>query len=194
MSTRNPMNERYTVEEKVQGKTRKSASSAKLVSRTATVVDPPEKTKKQKKAEQRERDAKMAEKRGSVPYGEVEQTDAYKRLRRIWWGVLIGAVVFTIVSWYMGTRESLVGYSFVPLVAAYVLIIFAFYLDFAKIRKLRNNYNAGRLGSKSKSARAAQKKHAAEVREQKKAEAARAASGEVEEKKGFFAKLFKGNK
>ena len=200
MSTRNPMNDRYSEVEKTQGKTRKSASSAKPVERAATVVDPPEKTKKQKKEEQRKRAKKIADRRGTYETRTVTTLDSpeYRRLRRIWWGLLILAVVSTLASWFFGTNASLAGYSFYPLIIAYVAVIGAFYIDFAKIRKLRNKYNYehGSTG-KSKAARRAQKQHAAEQRAKRKEYEEAMANGtyvEPEKEPKGLAKLFKGKK
>lgn len=195
MSRRNPMNERYTVDDKVQGRTRKSASSAKPVAKAASnLLDPLQKSKKQKKAEQKEREAKINERRGTTGANDVYDigTDEYKRLRKLWWVLLAAAVVCTLVSWTMGTNPALTSYSIFPLVLAYGLIIAAFYVDLGPIRRLRKQFNASRGGAgKSKVARAAQKQHAAELREKKKAEAEAAANGENKKKPGLFARIFK---
>ena len=61
MTQRNPMNDRYT-EENRTGKTRKSSASAKpKAERAATVREPAPKTKEQKKKERKERERKEAE-------------------------------------------------------------------------------------------------------------------------------------
>ena len=91
MTQRNPMNDRYT-EENRTGKTRKSSASAKpKAERAATVREPAPKTKEQKKKERKERERKEAEKAQALN-GRFEQTEGYKTLRRIWWGCLIGAI------------------------------------------------------------------------------------------------------
>ena len=97
MSQRNPMNERYQDENR-GGKTRKSSASAKpKAARAATVRAPREKTAKEKKAEARERERaamKKAEALESItPQSRYENTDEYKRLRRIWWVALGSAIV-----------------------------------------------------------------------------------------------------
>ena len=93
MTQRNPMNERYTTDEKRVGKTRKSSASAKpKAARAATVRDPAPKTKKQKKEEARERERQAAEK-AEFMQARYEETEGYKKLRRLWWIFLVGAVV-----------------------------------------------------------------------------------------------------
>ena len=94
------------------------------------------KTKQQKKAEQKAQRAKQAEldrKYYNPPTAE------YKRLRKIWWGCLIGAILCTVLSW-VGRSWQPEFISYVALGLAYVLIIAAFYIDFSKIRKVRRAY------------------------------------------------------
>ena len=134
MSQRNPMNERYQSEDH-QGKTRKSAASAKPKSKAAAsvVVQTSSKTPQQKKA-----DAKAARRKAQDEQRALDRkyynpdTKEYKRLRRLWWGLLGGAVVCTAGSFFL--RESLGdAVSMGIIVAAYALII-------AKIRKERRAY------------------------------------------------------
>lgn len=141
MSQRNPMNERYQSEDH-QGKTRKSAASAKPKSKAAAsvVVQTSSKTPQQKKA-----DAKAARRKAQDEQRALDRkyynpdTKEYKRLRRLWWGLLGGAVVCTAGSFFL--RESLGdAVSMGIIVAAYALIIAAFYVDFSKIRKERRAY------------------------------------------------------
>ena len=76
----------------------------------------------------------------------VPETPAYKRWRQIWFGLLIGAVVFSIVAFLQqGTQVgptvliagNEVGVQDVALVAAYACIISAVYIDVTKIRRMR---------------------------------------------------------
>ena len=124
-----------------------------------------------------------------------EQTDEYKRLRRIWWGCLIGAIVLTAVSFYLTNQEGMQSVSMVAMVIAYALIIVAFYIDLGKIRKERKIYNASIANSNSKEARREQKRMRAEQREMEKeaAEKFEAAKAEEEAKKsqGFFSRFRK---
>ena len=77
------MNERYTTDNH-KGATRKSAASAKPVTKAASSVriQPTEKTPQQKKAERKQQRAKQQE-RDRQFYN--PPTAEYKRLRKIWW-------------------------------------------------------------------------------------------------------------
>ena len=180
MSQRNPLNERYTSENRT-GKTRKSSASAKpKATRAATLRDPAPKTKKQKKQEARERERKEQQK-ASVMESNFESTEGYKRLRRIWWGVLIGAIVCTALSFALQGNENMRQLSMVSMIMAYALIIAAFYIDLGKIRKERKLYNAALLANKSKDARKEQKRLRAEQREQEKEAAEKYEAAKAEE-------------
>lgn len=194
MSQRNFMNERYNDDNRT-GKTRKSAASAKpKTARAATVRDPAPKTKKQKKEEARERERVAAQKADAMQ-ASFESTEGYKRLRRIWWVLLAGAILCTVLSFAFSSNEDLRPFSMAVMVAAYALIIAAFYIDLGKIRKERKLYNAALLNNKSKEARREQKRLKAELREQEKeaAEKFEAAQAEEAAKKenGFFARFRK---
>lgn len=169
MTQRSPNNERYR-EENRGGKTRKSAASAKPASeRAATVHNPAPKSKKQKKAEARERERKQEQRyQVQVPDNKpIEQLPEYKKLRRIWWVCLGGAILAIAASLFVMSNEDF-GFLYLPcLVIGYVLVIGAFYIDFRKIRKLRKQYEANVLKGKSKEARAQQKAARAEARLQK---------------------------
>ena len=181
MSQRNPMNERYTDENR-SGKTRKSSASAKpKAARAATLRDPAPKSKKQKKEEARERERKEAQKAEALT-GRFEQTEGYKRLRRFWWILLVGAIAMTAVSWLVTRDENLAQFSMPALVIAYALIIAAFWIDLGKIRKERKLYNAAVAKSNSKEARREQKRQRAELREQEKEAAEKFEAAKAEEK------------
>lgn len=194
MTQRNPLNDRYSnTDEKRTGKTRKSSASAKpKAQRAATVRDPAPKTKKQKKEEARERERKAAEK-ANLTRTLFEDTPTYKRLRRYWWIALGVAIAFTALSFVLQTyAHDLQGVSMALMIAAYAAIIFAFYIDFGKIRKERKLYNASVSNSKSKEARKEQKKLRAEQRAQQKEaeEKYEAAKAEEEEKQGGLGGFF----
>ena len=201
MSQRNFMNERYTDESRT-GKTRKSAASAKpKAARAATVRDPAPKTKKQKKEEARAREA-AAQQKANAMESRFEETEGYKRLRRIWWVFLAAAILCTVLSFaFQRSNEdgSMNSISMVVMVLAYVFIIAAFYIDLGKIRKERKLYNAALASNKSKEARREQKRIRAEQREQEReaAEKYEAAKAEEEAKKaeraetGFLARFRK---
>ena len=170
MSQRNPQNERYNDENR-KGKTRKSAASAKPSSgRAATVREPAPKSKKQKKEERRQREEKRDQQlRAMAPDARrFEEQPEYKRLRRYWWICLIAAIVCIAVS-FLTSRTETMTFLYIPLlIAGYVLVIVAFYIDLGKIRKMRKQYEQTQVLGKSKQARAAQKKARAEARAQQK--------------------------
>lgn len=192
MSQRNPMNERYTTDEK-KGKTRKSAAKAKPKSRAASTVrvQSTQPTKREKKAKQKAERAKQQEldrKYYNPP------TEEYKRWRKVWWALLIGGVVLIAVSW--GIRfvlPSIETGSYVMLGLAYACVIGALILDFTKIRKTRRAYQEEMLAKKSKEERAAAKAQKAAERAAK--EQAEESSEELPEKKNsIFAKLMGNSK
>ena len=197
MSQRNFMNERYN-EETRSGKTRKSSASAKpKAQRAATVREPAPKTAKQKKAEARERERAAMEK-ADYMQSRFEETEGYKRLRRIWWVLLVGAILCTALSFVFQRNEGMQSLSLPVMILAYVLIIAAFYIDLGKIRKERKLYNSALVNNKSKEARREQKRARAEKRaqEQEAAEKFEAAKAEEAAKKenGFLARFRKKDK
>ena len=204
MTQRNPLNDRYNTD-KPLGKTRKSAASAKpTAERASTVRDPAPKSKKQKKAEAKERERKLAEKRGVAPgtasRGGVYDvpTDEYRMWRRRWWIALIVGIAFAVPSFFIASANVPVWVVYVLLGCSWVGLICALWIDLGKMRKIRKQYNAGVIQGKSKEARAQQKARAAELREQrkeaeeayKKAQEEKAANPDAEpEKKGFLARF-----
>lgn len=141
MSQRNPLNERYQTD-KHQGVSRKSAASAKPKAAAAASVTygSPKKTPKDRKAEQKAiRKEEAARQREIDRKYYTPDTQRYKKLRRLWWMTLIGAVAFTAASWFLrGIQPEWLAVA--CLVVAYVLIILAFFIDFSKIRKERKAY------------------------------------------------------
>lgn len=141
MSQRNPMNERYTSEERT-GVSRKSAASAKPKTKAASsvVVKSAEKTPQQKKAERKaERKKEQQEQRELDRKYYTPDTPRYKKLRRLWWASLIAAILCTAVS-FLGRSYMPDWLAMVVLFAAYAFIIAAFYIDFSKIKKERRAY------------------------------------------------------
>lgn len=169
MSQRNPMNERYTTDAHT-GVTRKSAGSAKPKRQAAATVvtQTSKKTPQQKKAEmkaarkeeqkrQRELDAKYYK----------PDTAQYKKLRRTWWLALIGAVVCVAASWALRSVQP-EWLAMVTLFLAYALIIFAFYIDFSKIRKERKLYQARMVALEAEAEKAEKQKARLEAGKQQK--------------------------
>ena len=172
MTQRNPMNERYQSEDR-KGATRKSAASAKPVSK---------KTPQQKKAERKQQRAKTAE-RDRQFYN--PPTPEYKRLRKIWWVCLILAIVLTITSFAGNGLGMPAPIMYVTLGLAYVFIIAALYIDMGKCRKLRQKYADEVLSHPTKEMRAAEKKAKAQQRAAEKQAAEQPAEPEPK-KKGLF--------
>ena len=141
MSQRNPMNERYTTD-KHSGTTRKSAASAKPKSKAAASVSygTAKKSPKDRKAEQKQRRKEETERQRELDRKYYKpDTARFKKLRKIWWVSLGCAVVFTAASFLLrGVGPEWI--SIACLILAYISIIFAFYIDFSKIRKERRAY------------------------------------------------------
>lgn len=169
------MNERYQTD-KHQGKTRKSAASAKPKSKAAASVtySAPKKDPKEKKAEiKAQRKAETERQREIDRKYSTPDTERYKKLRRIFWAAMVGAILCVALSWLLRPVEPQ-WFAMVCLIVAYVLIIFAFYIDFSKIRKERRAYQTRMLA-----------KEVEEKKQQEKAErAARAQQGKGKGGKG----------
>ena len=195
MSQRNPMNERYKNDEH-QGKTRKSAASAKPKSAAASSVyiKPKTKTKADKKAArraERQKQAELERKYANPP------TEEYKRLRKIWWVRLSGAIACVALSFFL--RDSLGEFGFmVILVLSYVFIIAALWLEFSKMKKVRRAYQEKMEAKKTKAQRAQERREKAEAKAakaeaEKKYEEAKASEAE-KKSKGVLGGLFGGKK
>lgn len=159
MTQRNPMNDRYTTD-RTGGATRKGSTSMKPASKAAASVRIQSKKRSTtprrgiaaalsgdsgKSKEQRRAERAKEREREDLYYTAssvlVAKDDKYKRLRRYWWTLLVGAVVFTVLSWAMLSMQ--VGgtvLSVVVLVLAYASIIGALIMDVTVVRKRRNIY------------------------------------------------------
>ena len=164
MSMRNPQNERYTVEREGRsaGATRPSTGSAKPASKAAASVrvqptktkqTPRQKAMAQNTMSKEERKAQRAKERElenliySATTTLTNKDPEYKKLRRIWWILLIGAVCGTALSWMsLATGFGGEAFSIVVLVLAYAGIIGALVMDFTVIRK-RRNFWRGKVAS-----------------------------------------------
>ena len=157
MSMRNPQNERYTVERegRSQGSVKPRTASAKPASKAGASVRTTSKPKP-KNAKQRamaemnmskeEKKAARAKEREAenVAYTAIDiltRKDArYKKLRRIWWVLLVVAVIFTVLSWATMSIEMTLAVNIVSLILAYAAIISALVMDFTVVRKCRNKH------------------------------------------------------
>lgn len=155
MSQRNPMNERYTSEER----TRHNAQVGRLGQAQGQ-------GRRLGHREIGEEDARAAQGRGegrrkaaAAKQREVERkyykpdTPRYKRLRLIWWILLIAAIGCTTLS-FVGQQSLPPQVAVVTLILAYVFIIAAFVLDFWKIKKERVAYQERMLALEEKNAKA----------------------------------------
>ena len=158
MSRRSPTNDRYVAEkqDKPSGATKRSTASAKPSRPAAASVrmetNKARMTRKQKMVAENtmskeERKAQRDKEREHENLLYTASTilaneDAqYKKLKRIWWGLLIAAVVFTALSWATLANESMgQTLSIVTLVLAYGAIIGALVMDLVVIRKRRNAF------------------------------------------------------
>jgi hypothetical protein len=149
------MNERYTSDER-QGTTRKSAASAKPKSKAAAsvTIKSAKKTPQERKAAEKARRREVADKQREIDRKYYRpDTPRYRRLRIIWWIMIIGAIGCTTLS-FVGSQFLTTGLGMGILVLAYVLIIGAFVLDFWKIKKERVAYQERMLAEEEKKARA----------------------------------------
>ena len=141
MTQRNPMNDRYQGDVKL-GKTRKSAASAKPKNKAASsvILKAPKKTEEEKRKEEKakRREAANEQRRIDRKYY-TPDTPRYKKLRRTWWIFLAIAGACTVGAWF--TRELPTNWvSIGMIIAAYVFIILAFWIEFSKVRKERKEY------------------------------------------------------
>lgn len=157
MSMRNPQNERYTVERegRSQGSVKPRTASAKPASKAGASVRTTSKPKP-KNAKQRamaemnmskeEKKAARAKEREAenVAYTAIDiltRKDArYKKLRRIWWVLLVVAAIFTVLSWATASIKMPLAVNIVSLILAYAAIISALVMDFTVVRKCRNKH------------------------------------------------------
>lgn len=142
MARRNPMNPRYAKHTAPAGTTRKSAAAAKP---KRSAGDAPV----SKKGSSSGKPARSTMLHPPTP--------EYKKLRRVWWALLGGAMAFSTLSWWLWQNETLRTYGNYVLVAAYACLAFAIWLDFARLRPLRLKYNAsgGKAAKAEKPAKAA---------------------------------------
>lgn len=206
MTQRNPMNERYQSDERT-GKTRKSAASAKPVSKAGASVRV---AGGKKQAASRgflsrlsgggnaAASKKQQEREARARYYNPD-TPEYHRWRRYWWVSIVLALSLTALSFVVqiAIPDSAVA-SYVLLGVGYALLIFAIWVDMGKVRKVRRAYADRMMAGRSKAAtrarkaeKAAAQKEAAEARKLGEAEAAkRDAKAQAQAQGNFFARLF----
>ncbi len=192
MSQRNPMNERYTEER--TGKTRKSAASAKPATKAASSVRvqgaKQEKPKgffaraaakaNQNEAQKASDKAKKRDAREDrFAYREPDNPE-YQKWRRIWWGLIILALVLTAGSMFLlngvGSQAGMI-----TLGAGYIALAAAIVVDLRKVRRLRDRTYMENRSDRSKEATRTRKQQKAE-RKQREAEMVEEAQRKEEEK------------
>ena len=118
------MNARYQKYQEPQGKTRKSAAALKPSRKGTGPKSTP---------------AKSSSSRSTVRIEPA--TPEYKRMRTYWWAALIVGVVLVAVSWalrqYLGGQRWAVTVSLVALAVSYACIFLALYIDWTRLRPMR---------------------------------------------------------
>ena len=134
-----------------QAYARKSAANARPAREAASsvrVASSAPATKEEKKAA---REARRTEEDLAYDTKKVllDEMPGYKRTQKIWWGLLIGGIVFTVIGWGIlrgiePTEENadlIAKSTFAIMVIAYALVIGAFIFDLVKVRPMRNQVN-----------------------------------------------------
>ena len=181
MTQRNPMNERNQNENR-KGHSRKSAASAKPKASAASTVkiDTGAKTPREKKMErkQKEREAQEKDRELQAKYLNPDTPEYYK-WKRLWWIGLGGAVLFVLASWLLRSVQP-EWISLAILGLAYVAIIFAFWVDVSKIKKITRAWREEQLEKERKANKGKSKKQIEEEREAAHEEEVRKAREELE--------------
>lgn len=131
LARRNPLNERYQKDTAPAGKTRRSAASAKPKRSSASPAPKPSPSSARGVR-------KPPPKRQPIVLN--PPTAEFARWRRIWWGLLLGATLFTLVS--VGIRAWLQQTLLANILLAigYGGIFAALYVDLTKLRALRRDW------------------------------------------------------
>lgn len=149
-----------------KGKSKKSASSAKLKSKAGASVYAPSKEVKAKRAKDaaKAKKGQPVDKKGVDPLEQQRRRERamvsmmrdlpeYKRWRRIWWVVMIVAFVIIILTWVPNMlissgmlstdfQETAAQVSSIGFIVALVALAAAFYIDLRKIRKIQKAQEA----------------------------------------------------
>lgn len=124
MARRNPLNERYQKNTAPAGKTRKSAASLKP-------------TREAKSSSANSSAKKSQPTRSNVFH---PPTPEYKKLRRVWWGLIGASIALSTGAWWMWKYidDQRIGTG--VLVAGYACIAVAIWIDWSKLRPLRQEW------------------------------------------------------
>lgn len=140
MSQRNPMNERYSPNADRDGKTRKSASSAKPKRKASEGVRVKQ-TTKTKEQKRKEATARRKEDRTRVQSSGGPKTPEYKKWRKVWWTLMVITIVLTFFYMILASNASV--NKIIPttaLVAAYGTLIAAVVIEFKCCRPIRKEF------------------------------------------------------
>ncbi len=124
MARRSAQNPRYQRDAKI-GSTRRSAASAKPKRESGTSGGSGGK-----------KSSSASKSKARVPF--EPDTPEFKRWRKIWLGLLVAAIVFSVGAWY--GKETPAGT--LGLVFAYSTLFSALYIDLTKIRRMRKEWQA----------------------------------------------------
>jgi len=152
MARRSATNERYQKYTSPSGKTRKSAAQAKP--KRAVGASPAPSTKSKSSGS------------SSKSTLSAPQSEEYRRYRRLWWVLLGVALTLTTASWAIRQYTDLTQLSAIALGAGYASIFTALYIDWTKLRRIRQQWikagrPAGEFKVKAESAPTAGKRSAA---------------------------------
>lgn len=169
MTTRSPMNERYQDSGKPQGKTRKSAASAKPVKKAASSVrmetkEAPKKGlfggKKNSGSNNKKKGTGEDPKRLYHP-----DTPEYKRWHILWMVAIIVAVVLTLGGLLARNLLDAGNIAIAMVVVGDVLLIAAVLVDVFKLSRMRTRYAQQMREDKTKATKRRREQEAAERRE-----------------------------
>ena len=144
MARRSATNARYQKYQEPAGQTRKSAAAAKPKRSSGSAPTGKKSSKSSKGTSSTARRPMMVN----------PTTPEFQRIRKVWWGLLIGGLVLTTLSW--GIRAYLkvpwaLSASNLVLGLAYAAIFYALFLDWTKMRPMRQAaYQAQKSGKSEK--------------------------------------------
>jgi len=146
VARRSASNARYQKYQEPAGQTRKSAAAAKPTRSSSSAPA--------KKASGKSAKGSSSAARRAVMVNPT--TPEFKRIRKIWWGLLLGGLILTTVSWavraYVQASWAMT-LSNVILGMAYAAIFYALYLDWTKMRPMRQAaYKSAKNGKPEKTA------------------------------------------
>ena len=169
MSTRNPMNERYSSDaEKPAGKTRKSAASAKPVSKAASSVHIEEKKSSGKQKSSSARASQKQKERAARREYLNPDTPEYKKLHAVWVVMIVIAIALTAIGLIIGNVLDNHSMGMAMVIVGDIFLVIGILLDIFKLSKMRARYAEEKTKDKSKAATAKKKAEAKEIAEEDK--------------------------